>query len=157
MPGPVADDDSTANRDPAAAKIGPAPHGAARFTPDNRRVAAGELDNLAVLDDVRRLCDAPAVALADVDRVLTDGYACVLRTEDERRRLRGCLQERAAKVAPAGTRAQVLEIRKLAQGIARADGEIEELRAALSVLAARASSLRAAAGTPVQAMPLRTA
>jgi len=120
-------------------------------------VAAGELDNLAVLDDVRRLCDAPVVTLADVDRVLTDGYACVLRTEDERRRLRSRLQERAAKVSPAGSRAQAVEIRKLAQGIARADSEIEELRAALGVLAAKASSLRAAAGAPVQAMPLRTA
>jgi hypothetical protein len=120
-------------------------------------VAAGEPDNLAVLDDVRRLCDTPAATLADVERVLTDGYACVLRTEDERRRLRGRLQERAVKVSSAGSRAEVVEIRKLPQGIARADSEIEELRAALGVLAARASSLRAAAGAPLQAMPLRTA
>jgi hypothetical protein len=119
-------------------------------------MAAGELENLAVLADVRRLCDAPAATLADVDRVLTDGYACVLRTEDERRRLRSRLQERAVKVS-AGSRAEAVEIRKLAKGIARADCEIEELRAALSALAARASSLRAAAGSPVQAMPLRTA
>ena len=110
-----------------------------------------------MLADVRRLCDAPEATLADVDGVLTDGYACVLRTEDERRRLRGRLQQRAVKVSSAGSRADAVEIRKLAQGIARADSEIEELRAALSLLAAKASSLRAAAGTPIQAMPLRTA
>ena len=58
-------------------------------------------------------------------------------------------------VSSAGARDEVVEIKKLAQGIARADSEIEELRAALQALAARASSLRAA--TLVQARPLRTA
>jgi hypothetical protein len=120
-------------------------------------VAAGELDSRAVLGDVRRLCDASAATLADVERVLTDGYACVLLTEDQRLRLRGRLQERAVKVSAAGSRNEAVEIRTLAQGIARADAEIEELRAALRVLAAKASSLRAARATPVQARPLRTA
>jgi hypothetical protein len=120
-------------------------------------VAAGELDSRAVLADVRRLCGAPDATLAEVEEVLTDGYACVLRAEDERRRLRGSLQERAAKVSSAGSRAETIEIKRLAHGIARADGEIDDLRAALSVLAAKASSLRAAAGTPIQAIPLRTA
>jgi hypothetical protein len=106
------------------------------------RVPGGDLDSDAVLGNVRRLCDLPAATLGDVERVLTDGYACVLRTEDERRRLRGRLQERAVAVSSAGSPVEAVEIRTLAQGIARADSEIEELRAELRRLAARASSLR---------------
>jgi len=115
-------------------------------------MAGGELDSGAVLGDVRRLCDARVASLVDVERVLTDGYACVLRSEDERRRLRGRLQERAATDTGSDSRGEVVEIRAIAQGIALADSEIEELRTALQALAAKASSLRAR-----QARPLRTA
>ncbi|MGE5272662.1 MAG: hypothetical protein ACM3QU_02670 [Verrucomicrobiota bacterium] len=104
-------------------------------------MAGGELDSGAVLGNVRELCDAPAASLVDVERVLTDGYACVLRTEDERRRLRGRLEERVVTVSAGGS-AGVVEIKALAQGIARADSQIEELRAALRTLAAKASRLR---------------
>jgi hypothetical protein len=45
-------------------------------------------------------------------------------------------------VSSAGPPDEAVEIRTLAQGIARADSEIEELRAALRSLAAKASSLR---------------
>jgi hypothetical protein len=105
-------------------------------------VPGGDLDNDAVLGNVRRLCDQPSASLGDVERVLTDGYARVLRTEDDRRRLRGRLQERAVTVSSDGSPDEALEIRTLAQGIARADSEIEELRDALRMLAAKASSLR---------------
>lgn len=105
-------------------------------------MAGGELDSGAVLVDVRRLCDAPVASLVDVERVLTDGYACVLRTEDRRRRLRGRLQERAVTVSSSSAAGEVVEIRALAQGIARAEREIEQLRAALQMLAAKASGLR---------------
>jgi len=105
----------------------------------------GELDSGAVLGTVRELCDAPLASLVDVERVLTDGYACVLQTEDERRRLRSRLQKEAVTVSPKGSPGEVVEIKALAQGIARADSEIEELRAALEMLAARASTLRATA------------
>ena len=115
----------------------------------------GELDSGAVLGTVRELCDAPVASLDDLERVLTDGYACVLRTEDERRRLRSRLQNRAVTVSSNGARGEVVEIKALAQGIARAEGEIEALRAALETLAARASTLRASAD--LQARPLRTA
>jgi hypothetical protein len=111
-----------------------------------RRVLEGDLDGDAVLGDVRRLCDLPTASLGDVERVLTDGYACVLRTEDERRRLRGRLQERAVAVSAAGSQDEAREIKTLAQGIARADSQIEELRAALRALAAKASSLRNGVG-----------
>jgi len=121
-------------------------------------MAGGELDSGAVLGDVRRLCDAPVASLVDVERVLTDGYACVLRSEDERRRLRGRLQERAVTAAGVGSGGEFVEIRALAQGIARADSEIEELRAALQTLAAKASSLRVSeCAREAQARPLRTA
>jgi hypothetical protein len=92
-----------------------------------------------VLDDVRRLQRASDPALGDVEHVLTDGYACVMRTEGERRRLRGRLEERAATMGDGQTE----EITALAQGIARADSEIEELRAALGRLAVLARTLRA--------------
>ena len=107
-----------------------------------KRVSGGELDSGAVLGTVRKLCDAPAVSLVDVERVLTDGYACVLRTEGERRRLRGRLQDRAVTVSASGSPGEAVEIRALAQGIARADRTIQELRAALQALAAKANALR---------------
>ena len=100
-------------------------------------------DSAAVLDDVRRLRDAPAPPIEDAERVLTDGYAWVLRAEGERLRLRSSLEQRARSLEQAG-RDEVVEIAALAQGIARADGEIAQLRAALAELAARLSRLRIA-------------
>ncbi|HWQ01527.1 MAG TPA: hypothetical protein VN449_05350 [Gaiellaceae bacterium] len=98
----------------------------------------------AVLDDARRLQGAAAPDLDDLDRVLTDGYACVLRTEGERSRLRAQLEERAAAIGDSPDRGALVEMRELAQGIARADSEIEEFRSALGRLAARAQTLRKA-------------
>jgi len=98
----------------------------------------------AVLDDVRRLHDASSPQLEDVERALTDGYAHVLQTEGERLRLREQLEERAAAIGSSPDQGEIGEITTLAQGIARADSEIEELRAALDDLAARARTLRVA-------------
>ena len=100
-------------------------------------------DSAAVLDDVRRLRDAPSPPIEDAERVLTDGYAWVLRAEGERLRLRSSLEQRARSLELAG-RDEVVEIAAMAQGIARADGEIAQLRAALAELAARLSRLRIA-------------
>jgi hypothetical protein len=100
-------------------------------------------DSAAVLDDVRRLRDAPSPPIEDAERVLTDGYAWVLRAEGERLRLRSSLEQRARSLEQAG-RDEVVEIAALAQGIARADGEIAQLRAALAELAARLNRLRIA-------------
>jgi hypothetical protein len=108
-------------------------------------VAGGDLDCGAVLGNVRRLCDTSTASLVDVERVLADGYACVLQTEDERRRLRVRLQQRAVTVSSAGSSAEAVEIRALALGIAGADSQIEELRTALHALAAKASMLRVSA------------
>ena len=100
-------------------------------------------DSAAVLDDVRRLRDAPSPPIEDAERVLTDGYAWVLRAEGERLRLRSSLEQRARSLELAG-RDEVVEIAAMAQGVARADGEIAQLRAALAELAARLSRLRIA-------------
>jgi hypothetical protein len=101
-------------------------------------------DSVAVLENVRRLRDAPSPLIEDAERVLTEGYACVLRAEGERLRLRGRLQQRATSLGLAPGREEVVEIAALAQGIARADGEIEELREALGELAERLRRLRVA-------------
>jgi hypothetical protein len=102
-------------------------------------------DYAALLDDVRRLHEAPALPpLEDAERLLTDGYACVLRAEGERLRLRERLEERAALLGTAPDAGGVVEISALAEGIARVDSEIEELRAALGGLAVRVSRLRVA-------------
>jgi hypothetical protein len=101
-------------------------------------------DYAALLDNVRRLHEAPSPPLEDAERLLTDGYACVLRTEGERLRLRERLEERAALLGREPAPGEVVEIHTLAEGIARADSEIEELRVALGHLAARVSRLRVA-------------
>lgn len=99
-------------------------------------------DSAAVLDHVRRLRDAPLPPIEDAERVLTDGYALVLRAEGERLKLRSRLEQRATGLGPASGGEEVGEIAALAQGIARADGEIEQLRTALGELAARLRRLR---------------
>jgi hypothetical protein len=101
-------------------------------------------DSAAVLDDVRRLRDAPSPPIEDAERVLTDGYALVLRAEGERLRLRSRLEQHATRLGPASGGDEVVEIAALAQGIARVDGEIEQLRRALDELAARVRGLRIA-------------
>jgi citrate lyase beta subunit len=101
-------------------------------------------DCAAMLDNVRRFHGDSESRLEDVERVLTDGYACVLLAEGERLRLRGRLEERAMTLGTMPAAAEVVEIANLATGIARADSEIEELRAALGDLAARVRRLRVA-------------
>ena len=101
-------------------------------------------DSAAVLDDVRRLRDAPSPRIEDAERVLTDGYAYVLRAEGERLRLRSRLEQRAGSLRRASGKEEVVEVAALAHGIARADGEIEQLRVALDELAERIRILRVA-------------
>jgi hypothetical protein len=111
--------------------------------PDNRiMVWPAAPDYAAVLDNVRRLHDASSPQLDDVERVLTDGYACVLRAEGERLRLRSRLEERAARLGRKPSPEEVVDIAALGQGIARADSQIEQLRSALDGLAVRVRRLR---------------
>jgi hypothetical protein len=102
---------------------------------------AEDLDRVALLADIRVLTVAPAPPLEQVERTLADGYACALGIEAQRIRLQRALEGQAAGLsARAGPK--VTEVAGLAQGIARADEELTELRAALVELAKTARRLR---------------
>ncbi len=98
----------------------------------------------AVLDDIRVLTDAPDPLLDHVERTLADGYACALQIEAERLRLRRRLEERAASLGETPSPERAGEVAVLAQGIARTDAELAELREALLNLRETARRLRAA-------------
>jgi hypothetical protein len=99
------------------------------------------LDRGAVLEDIRTLTASPAPVLEQVERTLADGYACALGIEATRLRLQRELEGRAAGLS-AGSERRVDEVAGLAQGIARADEELAELRSALVELAKTARRLR---------------
>jgi hypothetical protein len=112
-----------------------------RAGPDNRLMAEDALDRDAVLQDIRVLTTAPSPQLERVERTLADGYACALGIEAQRLRLQRELEGRAAGLS-GGKATQVDEVAGLAQGIAQADEELAELRAALVQLAGMARRLR---------------
>jgi hypothetical protein len=105
---------------------------------------AANADREAVLDDIRTLTATPAPLLGQVERTLADGYACVLHIEAEQLRLRRRLEESAAALGESAGSERVGEVAGFARGIARANSELAELRAALSELAETARRLRAA-------------
>jgi hypothetical protein len=91
-------------------------------------------DDLSVLlDRVRRLLDRRSErAEADADAVeltLTDGYARALALEGERRRLDARIRELA------GGEGRAAELRELKARAEAVDGELGELRGALTILA----------------------
>jgi hypothetical protein len=104
-------------------------------------MAENALDRDAVLQDIRVLTTAPSPQLDRVERTLADGYACALGIEGQRLRLQRELEGRAAGLS-GGKATQVNEVAGLAQGIARADVELAELRGALVELAETARRLR---------------
>jgi hypothetical protein len=99
------------------------------------------LDRVAVLEDIRALSTAHAPLLEQVERTLADGYACALGIEAQRLRLQRELEGRAVALSELSAR-KVDEVAGLAQGIARADEDLAELRAALGELARTARRLR---------------
>jgi hypothetical protein len=107
------------------------------------RVPAKEPDRVAVLSDIRSLSAMRTPQLDQVERTLTDGYACALEIEAERLRLQRRLEQRAVALG-GGSGPPVEEVAGLAQGMVRAGQELAELRAALTRLAAVAQRLRAA-------------
>jgi hypothetical protein len=107
-------------------------------------MAVNDLDREAVLGDIRTLTVATAPLLEQVERTLADGYACVLRAEAERFRLRRRLEERAALLGESPGTERAAEVADIARRIARTDVELGELRAALLELRATARRLRAA-------------
>jgi hypothetical protein len=107
-------------------------------------MAANAPDRAAVLEDIQALTTAQEPLLEQVERTLADGYACAMAIEAERLRLRRQLEEQAALLGGDGFGSErVSEVSGLAQGIARTDGELTELRSALGELAATARKLRA--------------
>jgi hypothetical protein len=105
-------------------------------------VVANASDCSAVLEDIRTLTATRAPLLDQVERALVDGYACALGIEAERLRLQRRLEDRAVALGESSGPG-VEEVAGLAQGVARADEELAELRAALAGLAAVAEKLRA--------------
>jgi hypothetical protein len=105
-------------------------------------VATNAPDRDAVLEDIHALTATPAPLLEQVERTLADGYACALGIEAMRLRLQRQLEDRAARLDHGSGDQRVEEVAGLAQGIARADGELAELRAALARLAIVAQRLR---------------
>lgn len=104
-------------------------------------MAENALDRTGVLQDIRQLTEASSPRLDAVERTLADGYACALGIEAERLRLQRELEGRAATLT-VRRGAKVDEVAGLARGIARADEELAELRAALVELAKMAGRLR---------------
>ena len=119
----------------------PGPHVSAGAAPHNRWMAETALDRAAVLDDIRGLTTASSPQLERVERTLADGYACALWIEAQRLRLQRELEGRAVGLS-SGEARRVDEVAGLAQGIAQADEELTELRAALVELARMARRLR---------------
>jgi hypothetical protein len=99
------------------------------------------VDHVAVLGDIRALTTTAAPRREQVERTLADGYACALGLEATRIRMQRELEGRAADLSN-GARHRVEEVAGLARGIARADEELAELRAALVDLAKVARELR---------------
>jgi len=104
-------------------------------------MAETALDRVAVLEDIRALTSTSAPGLDQVERTLADGYACALGIEATRMRMQRELEGRAADLSNRG-RKRLEEVAGLARGIARADEELAELRAALVDLAKLAQVIR---------------
>ena len=102
-------------------------------------------ERASVLADIRSLTAAASPELEEVERTLTDGYAHALQLEMERLRLQRMLEQRAGELDVAPPSEQVAEITGLARGVAEADGELAELRAALALLKETAQRVRSAA------------
>jgi hypothetical protein len=104
-------------------------------------MAEDALDRVALLEGIRLLTAAPAPRLEHVERTLADGYACALGIEAQRIRLQRELEGRAVGLS-GRTGPKVDEVAGLARGIATADEELGELRAALVELSNTARRLR---------------
>jgi len=107
-------------------------------------MAASPPDRAAVLEDIRTLTVTQAPLLESVERTLADGYACALAIEAQRLRLQRQLEEAAGALGETSGTQVISVVAGLAQGVAQADVELAELRAALAGLADRARAMRAA-------------
>jgi hypothetical protein len=102
------------------------------------------LDRTAVLDDIAALTTAHTPELDDVERTLANGYALALAIEAERLGLQRRLEHSARLLGAQPVAGRIAEVSGLANGVARADDELTELRSALAALAGVARRLRSA-------------
>ena len=93
-------------------------------------MAENTLDRVVVLEDIRTLTTTATPKLDHVERTLADGYACALGIEATRSAAAASSRAALPSSREAGS-GQVQEVAGLAKGIARTDGELAELRAAL--------------------------
>jgi hypothetical protein len=99
-----------------------------------------------VLDRIRRLLDRRAsdpegVLLMEMEHTLTDGYACALALDGERRRIEQRMGQLARDLDHPD---QAGELRSLAVRLNGAEDELERLRDLLAVLRRRTEDVRAA-------------
>ena len=95
---------------------------------------------------VRELLDEqastpPGQLLARMEHTLTDGYAYALVLEGQCRRLEKQIVELSGRIESAD---QALELRRLTERRARAEGEVDRLRRLLEPLRERAALVRRA-------------
>ncbi len=106
------------------------------------RMAVDRSHRAGVLADIQALTAEPAPRLEEVEETLTDGYACAHELEMERLRLQRRLEQQAGFLAERPGSDSVAEISGLARGVAEADDELADLRAALVLLKEAATRIR---------------
>ena len=101
----------------------------------------------ALLDEIDELLAEPTpseepATLARLERTLTDGYAHALSLEAERLRLERRMSELAGELHDGNQEQKAEELVKVSRRISSAGAEIEQLRATLAQLRARARAVR---------------
>jgi hypothetical protein len=100
-------------------------------------------------NDIRALLDAPAVGasaptLADIQDILTAGYARAMALEAEQWRLQRGVAEIAMRLAEDPTELRTAELKRLARDLKRVEACLMEIRGLVASLRARANASRAA-------------
>ena len=98
---------------------------------------------------IRILLDAPAAGvdaptLADLEEMLTTGYARAMAIEGDQWRLQRRIVDVAGRLADDHNELQTVELRKLARRLRSVDAELISIRALIGSLRARADEARAA-------------
>jgi ABC-type phosphate transport system auxiliary subunit len=101
----------------------------------------------ALLDEIDELLAEPTpseepATLARLERTLTDGYAHALSLEAERLRLERRMSELAGELHDGNQEQKAQELVQVSRRITRAGAEVEQLRATLEELRARARAVR---------------
>ncbi len=97
-------------------------------------------DRIDALIEDRETASSKAF-VAEMEHTLTDGYARALELEASRRRLERDVTDLAARIANA---AEAEALRRMVEGLASADRELDQLRVRLQMLRRRVDGVRAA-------------